>query len=191
VDFGVLRSWGPWITAGAIAGAVVAGLVNNEVLLIVFGGGLLLIALQMAFGNPAWRLADDLPTGAARAAIAGGIGLLSAMMGVGGGAFGVTVMTLCGRPIHQAVATASGFGAAIALPAALGYVITGWGRAGLPPWWLGFVSVPGFVVLAILTAITAPIGARLAQRLPVRTLRRAFALFLALVALNMLRAAFS
>lgn len=191
VDFGVLRSWGPWITAGAIAGAVVAGLVNNEVLLIVFGGGLLLIALQMAFGNPAWRLADDLPTGVARAAIAGGIGLLSAMMGVGGGAFGVTVMTLCGRPIHQAVATASGFGAAIALPAALGNVIAGWGHAGLPAWSLGYVSLPGFVVLAILTAITAPIGARLAHRLPVPILRRAFAVFLASVALNMLRAAFS
>lgn len=191
VDLDVLRTWGPWITAGAIAGAVVAGLVNNEVLLIVFGGGLLLIAVQMALGNPAWRIADDLPTGAARAGIAGGIGLLSAMMGVGGGAFGVTVMTLCGRPIHQAVATASGFGAAIALPAALGYIISGWGHVGLPPWSLGYVSVPGFVVLAILTAITAPIGARLAHRLPVLILRRAFALFLALVALNMLRAAFS
>lgn len=191
VDFDVLRTWGPWITGGAIAGAAIAGLVNNEVLLIVFGGGLLLIAAQMAFGSPAWRVANDLPTGAARAGIAGGIGVLSAMMGVGGGAFGVTVMTLCGRPIHQAVATASGFGAAIALPAALGYVIAGWGRAGLPPWSLGFVSAPGFVVLAILTAITAPIGARLAHRLPVLILRRAFALFLALVALNMLRAAFS
>ena len=191
VDLQVLRTWGPWITAGAIAGAVVAGLVNNEVLLIVFGGGLLLIAAQMGLGNPAWRVADDLPTGVARAGIAGGIGLLSAMMGVGGGAFGVTVMTLCGRPIHQAVATASGFGAAIALPAALGYVIAGWGHSGLPPWSLGYVSVPGFLVLAVLTAITAPIGARLAHRLPVPILRRAFAIFLALVALNMLRAAFS
>lgn len=191
VDLQVLRTWGPWITAGAIAGAVVAGLVDNEVLLVVFGGGLLLIAAQMGLGNPTWRVADDLPTGAARAGIAGGIGLLSAMMGVGGGAFGVTVMTLCGRPIHQAVATASGFGAAIALPAALGYVISGWGHAGLPPWSLGYVSVPGFVVLAMLTAITAPIGARLAHRLPVLILRRAFAIFLALVALNMLRAAFS
>jgi uncharacterized membrane protein YfcA len=191
VDMSVLRTWGPWITAGAIAGAAIAGFVDNEVLLIVFGGGLLLIAAQMAFGSPNWRVYHDLPTGAARAGIAGGIGVLSAMMGVGGGAFGVTVMTLCGRPIHQAVATASGFGAAIALPAAVGYIVAGWSRAGLPPYSLGFVSVPGFIVLALLTAITAPIGARLAHRLPVLILRRAFAIFLALVALNMLRAAFS
>jgi len=155
----------------------------------VFGGGLLLIALQMGFGNPAWRLAQDLPTGALRAALASTIGLLSAMMGIGGGAFGVTLMTLCGRPIHQAVATASGFGAAIALPAAAGYAIAGFGREGLPPWSLGFVSVPGFLILGALTALTAPVGARLAHRLPQLALKRAFAVVLALVAVNMLREA--
>ncbi len=80
------------------------------------------------FASPNWRVFADLPHGLARAAIAGGLGLLSAMMGIGGGAIGVTVMTLCCRPIHQAVATASGFGAAIALPAALGYVLMGWGQ---------------------------------------------------------------
>ena len=100
-------------------------------------------------------------------------------------------MTLCGRPIHQAVATASGFGAAIALPAALGYVIAGWGRDGLPPGSLGFISLPGFLILAALTAITAPIGARLAHRLPQRALKREFAVFLAIVAANMLYEAFS
>ncbi len=189
VDFTVLKAWGPWISLGAVGGAVVAGLVSAEVLLIVFGGGLLLIALQMGFGNPNWRLADELPTGVARAGLASGIGLLSAMMGIGGGAFGVTMMTLCGRPIHQAVATASGFGAAIALPAALGYAIAGFGREGLPPWSLGFVSVPGFLILGALTALTAPIGARMAHRLPQTTLKRAFAIVLALVAANMLREA--
>jgi uncharacterized membrane protein YfcA len=77
------------------------------------------------------------------------------------------------------------------LPATLGYIITGWGREGLPPFSLGFVSAPGFLALAALTALTAPIGARLAHRLPQRTLKRAFALLLALMALNMLREAFS
>ncbi|MBN8605717.1 MAG: sulfite exporter TauE/SafE family protein [Caulobacterales bacterium] len=191
VDFEVLRAWAPWITLGALVGAALAGLANTEALLIVFGGGLLLVALQMGFSNPNWRAFAELPRGIARAATAGSIGVLSAMMGIGGGAFGVTMMTLCGRPIHQAVATASGFGAAIALPAALGYIVAGWGREGLPPWSLGFVSLPGFVLLALLTAITAPIGARLAHRLPQQALKRAFAVLLALVALNMLRQAFS
>jgi uncharacterized membrane protein YfcA len=191
VDYAVLKAWAPWITLGALIGSALAGLANTEALLIVFGGGLLLVAAQMGFANPNWRMFSELPGGAVRASIAGAIGLLSAMMGIGGGAFGVTVMTLCGRPIHQAVATASGFGAAIAAPAAIGYVLAGWGREGLSPWSMGFVSVPGFIMLAVLTAITAPIGARLAHRLPQLTLKRAFALLLALVAVNMLREAFT
>jgi uncharacterized protein len=191
VDFAVLKAWAPWITLGAILGAVAAGFADTEILLFVFGGGLLLVAAQMGLADPKWRAFPDLPRGFARATVAGGIGFLSAMMGIGGGAFGVTMMTLCGRPIHQAVATASGFGAAIALPAALGYIAAGWERDGLPPWSLGFVSVPGFVALAALTAITAPFGARLAHRLPQQALKRAFAAFLALIALNMLREAFS
>ncbi|MEZ5994696.1 MAG: sulfite exporter TauE/SafE family protein [Hyphomonadaceae bacterium] len=191
VDMSVLKAWAPWITLGALAGAALAGMADTSALQLVFGGGLLLVAAQLGLGNPNWRVAHELPGGLPRAVIAGGIGALSAMMGIGGGAFGVTVMTLCGRPIHQAVATASGFGAAIALPGALGYVVTGWGREDLPAWSLGFVSVPGFIVLAALTALTAPIGARLAHRLPQASLKRAFAVLLALVALNMLREAFS
>lgn len=187
VDFDVLRAWAPWIIAGALMGSLAAGLASTEALLLVFGFGLLLVAAQMGLADPNWRLYRELPRGGPRAAIAGGIGFLSALMGIGGGAFGVTVMTLCGRAIHQAVATASGFGAAIALPAALGYVVTGWGREGLPPLSLGFVSVPGFLALAALTALTAPLGARLAHRLPQLTLKRAFAVLLALLALNMLR----
>lgn len=189
VDFEVLRSWAPWIVVGALAGAVVAGSVDTDVLLLVFGVGLLLISLQMGLSDPNWRLFSDLPRGVARAGAASSIGALSAMMGIGGGAFGVTLMTLCGRPIRQAVATASGFGAAIALPAALGYVIMGWGQAALPPWSLGYVNLPGLILVAALTAITAPLGARLAHRLPQVLLKRFFAVFLAVVALNMLREA--
>lgn len=191
VDFDILTRWGPWITLGALIGAGIAGFSDTHALLIVFGIGLLVAAVQMGLGRPDWRLLTEPPRGVAGAGVAGSIGVVSAMMGIGGGTFGVPVMTLCGVPIHRAVATASGFGAAIALPAALGYVVTGWGREGLPPWSLGYVSLPGFVILALLTAITAPIGARLAHRLPQAQLKRAFAVLLALLALNMLREAFS
>lgn len=191
VDFDLLRAWLPWIALGALAGAGLAGIADTEALLIVFGAGLLLVALQMGFGDPNWRLAPDAPRGLARVGLAGGIGALSAMMGIGGGTFGVPVMTLFGVPIHRAVATASGFGAAIAVPAVLGYVITGWAHADLPPFSLGYVSVPGFFALGALTAIAAPYGARLAHSLPQKSLKRAFAVLLALLALNMLREAFS
>ena len=189
VDFEILKTWTPWISFGALLGAAAAGVANTEALLLIFGGGLLVIGAQMGFANPNWRMFAELPRGIARAFIAGALGLLSALMGIGGGAIGVTVMTLCGRPIHQAVATASGFGAAIAIPAAIGYAIVGWGHAGLPPWSVGYVNLPGFFFLALLTTLTAPIGARLAHRLPQQMLKRAFAIVLALLALNMLREA--
>lgn len=187
VDFQLLKAWTPWIALGAMIGAAAAGVSSGRTLLIVFGGGLFAISLHLAFGNDEWRVAQDVPRGGMRALIASGIGALSAIMGIGGGTFGVAVMTLCGRTIHQAVATASGFGAAIAIPAVLVNIATGWGKAGLPPGSLGYVNLAGFLLLALLTTLTAPIGARLAHRLDRKLLKRAFAVFLAITALNILR----
>jgi uncharacterized membrane protein YfcA len=190
VDFAMLRAWLPFVAVGSLAGGVVAAHVSAPTLLMVFGGGLLLIALNMGFGRESWRLAKDLPTGPLRAVVGSAIGILSAMMGIGGGAFGVTLMTLCGRPIHQAVATASGFGAAIAVPATLAYMAGGFGREGLPFGSIGFVNLPGFVILALLTTLTAPFGARAAHTMDRVLLRRLFAVFLALMAANLLAEAF-
>lgn len=189
LDANVLRRWGPWIAFGGASGAALAAVVSGAGLLGVFGVVALLVAAQMAFGRPEWRLAPDLPGGLARAGLAWGLGAVSALMGVGGGALGVTLMTLCGRPIHQAVATASGFGAAIAIPAALGFVVVGWGEPGLPPLSLGYVNGLGLVLLGALTVTTAPYGARLAHRLDQRLLRRLFAIFLAVTAISLLREA--
>lgn len=191
VDAAVLRGWGPWIALGGALGAGLASLVSGEALLGVFGCVALLIAGQIGFGRSDWRLAAALPVGWLRAGLGAGLGLLSALMGVGGGALGVTLMTLCGHPIHQAVATASGFGVLIAAPSALGFAVLGWAEPGLPPFSAGYVNLPGFVVLSALTVITAPLGARLAHRLDQLMLRRLFAAFLALTALNLLREAFS
>jgi uncharacterized membrane protein YfcA len=189
VDDAVLRTWIPWIVAGAAGGALVAGMSDPRLILGVFGAVGLVLAAHMAFGRETWRLAADLPRGWGRRATASALGGLSAVMGIGGGAFGTAIMTLCGRPIHQAVATASGFGAAIAAPATLMFIITGWGVEGLAPLSLGYVNLVGFVVLAALTTLTAPFGARLAHRLDRTVLRRLFALFFAVMATSMLHEA--
>jgi uncharacterized membrane protein YfcA len=186
VDVDILKAWAPWIALGAVIGAVIAGFVDGTTLMLVFGVGLLLVSANMAFGSDRWRLSEHMPQGFVRRGLASGVGILSAMMGIGGGAFGVTLMTLCGRPIHRAVATASGFGAAIAVPGALINIVTGWGQAGLPWGSLGYVNVPGFVLLGLLTGFTAPFGARLAHRLDRRKLSLAFAVFLGITAIGML-----
>jgi len=186
VDFTVLKTWLPWIFGGAAVGSVVAGFTSGPWLSIIFGVLALAVAANMAFLKDGWVIAPDLPIGGARAAVASTIGGLSAMMGIGGGAFGVMVMTLCGRPIHQAVGTAAGFGAAIGIPAVIGFIITGWDVAGRPPLSLGYVNVPGFIAIGLLTSLVAPYGAKLAHRLDRILLKRLFAAFLALTALNIL-----
>lgn len=184
VDEAVLRGWSPWVALGGLVGAAVAGVVSGGTLGVVYAACVALVAAQLGLMPERWVLVKDLPRGPARAGLGGLIGLLSAMMGVGGGAMGGMVMTLCGRPIHQAVATASGFGVAIGAPAALGFIVAGWDAPGRPPLSLGYVNAPAVLVMGILTTLVAPWGARLAHRLPRRTLRRAFAAFLLLTAVS-------
>jgi uncharacterized membrane protein YfcA len=155
-----------------------------EGLAIVYGVCLALIAAQLGLMPERFTLAKDLPTGWARRGLGSLIGGLSAMMGIGGGSFGGMMMTLCGRPIHQAVATASGFGVAIGAAATLGFVAFGWDAAGRPPLSLGYVNVPGALVMAVLTTAVAPWGAKLAHSLDKRVLRKAFAVYLLATALS-------
>lgn len=184
VDEEVLKTWTPWIGLGGAVGALLAGLSSDEGLGIVYAVIALVVAAQLGLGGEKWKLAADLPGGWPRRLIGTGIGAGSAMMGVGGGAMGSMLMTLCGRAIHQAVATASGFGVAIGIPAALGFVVFGWDAPGRPPLSLGYVNVPGAVVMGVLTAAVAPFGAKLAHRLDRHLLRRLFAGFLALTAVS-------
>jgi uncharacterized protein len=191
VDEAVLRGWIPWVSLGAIFGAILAGIMSAQALELVFGALGLLVAAQFLFAQDHWRLADDLPVGPARAGIGVSLGGASALMGIGGGAFGATLMTLCGRPIHQAVATASGFGAAIGIPAAIALIVAGWSEPGRPPFSLGYVNAPAFIALGALTVTIAPFGAKLAHRLDRKLLKRLFGAMFAVIAARMLWSGFS
>ena len=184
VDEQVLKTWTPWVAAGALIGAAVAGFTSMEGLAIVYGVCLAVVAAQMGLLPETVHVREDLPTGWWRRGIGGLIGLLSAMMGVGGGSFGGMLMTLCGRPIHQAVATASGFGIAIGAAATVGFVVFGFGADGRPPLSLGYVNVPAAVAMGVLTTLVAPYGAQLAHRLNRKVLRKAFAIYLLLTAVS-------
>lgn len=182
VDEGVLRTWTPWVGFGGLVGAAVAGVTSMEGLALVYGVCLAGVAAQLGLMPERVVLRPDLPTGWGRRGFGTAIGGLSAMMGIGGGSFGGMLMTLCGRPIHQAVATASGFGVAIGTAATLGFVVFGWDAVGRPPLSLGYVNVPGAVVMAVLTTAVAPWGAKLAHSLDRRVLRKAFAAYLLVAA---------
>ncbi len=185
VDWQVIRTWAPWIMLGAIAGQLVAGQLSAVMLKGFFGVMAYLLAAQLFFGRPGWRLSEDLPSGAGRAGLGGGIGVLSALMGIGGGTFGVSLLTVCGRSIHQAVATAAGFGIAIGLPSAVTAIFVGWGQEGLPPFSLGYVNVAAFALISLFTVTMAPVGARLAHSLDAGLLKKLFAILLSVVATKM------
>jgi uncharacterized protein len=188
VDSALLRKWAVPIVAGVLVGAVIARFAPATVFQTVFVAVAGVNAIKLISGTRRWDLAPDLPKGPLLYGYGGVIGLLSSLMGIGGGQIANIIMTLHGRPIIQAVATSAGIGVLISIPGAIGYVLAGWGQAGLPPDALGFVSLLGLVLFAPTTVLTASLGVRLAHALPRRTLELAFGIFLALVALRFLYA---
>lgn len=186
VDMGLVRYWGPFIFVGSLVGSFVAGQVHSQSLSLLFGAVALLIAIKMVLPLDEYRPWKEVPRGAAGAVTPSLIGLLSAMLGIGGGTFSVTALTLMSQPIHRAVGTSALFGLLIAAPGALGFVIGGWNEPRLPAGSLGYVNLVGVAAIAPMTILTAPLGAALAHRLGKRQLNLAFGLFLLVVGGRML-----
>ncbi len=184
VDNALLRQWAVPIVAGVLIGAVIARYASPVVMQVVFVLVAGVNAVKLISGTKRWDIASDLPGGWLLRAYGGLIGLLSSLMGIGGGQIANIIMTLYGRPIHQAVATSAGIGVLISIPGALGYVAAGWGRAGLPADAIGFVSFLGVLLFAPTTVLTANLGVKLAHSLSRRALERAFGFFLAFVCLR-------
>ena len=98
-------------------------------------------------------------------------------------------MTLCSRTIHRAIATASGIGAVIAVPTAIGFALIGFGHAGLPWGSIGYVNVPAAVTISAMSVLTAPLGVAAAHNLPAASLKRVFGAYLVIISLFMFRSA--
>jgi uncharacterized membrane protein YfcA len=182
VDFDLLRAWAPWVVLGVGVGTLLADRVSGAALALVFGGGVLLMAMHFLFPVFAGRqLRDEMPGGLARAGIAGSLGAFSSLLGIGGGTLAIIVMTLCGKSIHRSIATASGLGLIIALPGTVGFALIGLGERGLPLGAVGFVDVPAALAIVSTSVLTAPLGAAAAHRLDAARLRAGFGLYLLLV----------
>ncbi|MDX2483742.1 MAG: sulfite exporter TauE/SafE family protein [Pseudodonghicola sp.] len=185
----ILRSWGPGIAMGAVLGVLVVASLRSSVLQGLFGVIGIVIGLYLGFGKSEWRLGEEMPKGIRRAVVSPIVGFLSVLMGIGGGSFGVPLMSLYNIPIHRAVATAAGFGVIIAVPSVTGFMLLNIDPANRPPFSVGAVNLPAFFVVIAMTLTTAPWGVKLAHAMDPKPLKRIFAVFLTLVALNMLRKA--
>jgi len=179
VDDRVVRLWVVPALAGTAIGAVAAAFAPPTAFRLAFVVIAAVIALKLLFGRDSWRLADDFPGQPAMSVFGMLVGLASALMGVSGGSVSNMIQTLYGRSIHQAVATSAALGVPLSIAGTLGYVIAGLPRqAMMPPLSLGFVSLIGIAVMAPVSTLVSPYGARLAHALPRRRLEVAFAIFL-------------
>ncbi|NOD82958.1 sulfite exporter TauE/SafE family protein [Ruegeria sp. HKCCD6119] len=189
VAWDILRGWGPGIVVGAIIGVLVASALRTEALQALFGILGMVIGAYLGLGRSEWRLGDVMPGGKKRAILSPAVGFLSVLMGIGGGSFGVPLMSLYNTPIHRAVATAAGFGVIIAVPSVIGFLFLDIAPEHRPPLTIGAVNLVAFGIVVAMTMITAPWGVKLAHAMDPKPLKRVFAVFLTLVALNMLRKA--
>jgi uncharacterized membrane protein YfcA len=182
------QSYGLWIGVGAFAAAIwIAPRLSSAALTQIFAAIALVVALQFIFGRPSFVMRHDVPRGPAPMIAGGGVGILSSLMGIGGGSLSVPLLSLCGVPIHRAIGTAAAFGLFIAVPATLGFIISGLGVAGRPFGSLGYVNGLGFALITAAAWPMVPLGAKLAHKMDATLLRRVFGMCLALVAINMAR----
>ncbi|MBX8802049.1 sulfite exporter TauE/SafE family protein [Ochrobactrum sp. MR28] len=198
VDTSLLKLWAVPVVLGVVAGSVIARFAPAEVFKFIFILVAGVSAIRLLFGKDSWKIADQLPGKMVIRFIGLIIGILSSLMGIGGGQLSNLFMTFYNRPIHQAVATSSGLGILISVPGALGYIYAGWPRAAefpeiaalQPPLALGYVSLLGFLLVIPTSIFAAPIGVKLAHSLSKRKLEVSFGIFLLLICLRFLVSVF-
>jgi uncharacterized membrane protein YfcA len=177
----------PGVVLGGLLGAALADALATRTLEVWFGVFVLLMAAQLALAPRVQAAAGTgLPGPAKNLAAGTGIGAVSALAGIGGGIMTVPYLAWHGVPLHQAVGSAAACTLPVALAGALGYALAGQGDAALP-FSSGYLYWPAILGVAVAAILTAPLGAKLAHRLPVRQLRLLFAALLVVVALDMLR----
>jgi uncharacterized membrane protein YfcA len=178
-----LRVWAIPAALGVVVGSYIAYIAPAAVFKAAFVLFAIFMSTRFLLGFESWRLGERLPGRSVMTAAGISFGCLATLVGVAGGSFSTLFLTLYGVPFHAAVATSSGLGVYIGVPATVGYMIAGWPhQASMPPFSVGFVSLLGLLLIAPASVLAAPFGARLAHRLSKRRLEVAFGLFLLFVA---------
>jgi uncharacterized protein len=189
VDMEILKRWSMPIMLGVIAGSLIARYAPERLFKFVFVGVAWSAAAKLLLSRESWKFDEDLPKGPLMRLYGFLVGLLSTLMGIGGGLFSNLLMTFYGRPIHQAVATSSALAVLISIPGALGYIYAGWPAAARYPdvtalqlpFAIGYVSLIGALLVMPTSLFTAPLGVRAAHAMSKRTLEMAFGCYLFIV----------
>ncbi len=185
VDWSIVRAMAPGILAGSFGAALGAAYIPTRGLAIIFTVLAFYAAVQMLLEfRPAASRA--LPGAAGLFGAGAGIGVASSLFAAGGAFLTVPFLAWCNVPIRRAIGTAAGNGFPIALAGTAGYVIQGLRADGLPSGAIGYVYLPALALIVLASMSMAPLGARTAYRLPVKTLRTVFAILIGAMALRTL-----
>lgn len=188
LDRDLLRRWALPVLVGVLAGTVIARFAPAELFQVVFIAVATTMSIKLLAARRPWQLRDHMPDGFATGLYGAIVGLVSTLMGIGGGAISNLVLTLHGFQMHRAVATSAGVGVLVSVPGTVGYVLAGWAQPGLPPGTLGYVSLTALVLTLPTALLTTRLGVTLAHALSREVLSRLFGVFLLLVAARFLAA---
>lgn len=191
VRWDLVRGLAPGLVLGGLlAGAGIFALLKGQGLAVLFAAFVGFSALQMLRDRkPAPQ--RQMPGWAGQTAAGTGIGLLSGLVGAGGAFVSVPFMVWCNVPLRQAVGTSAALGFPIALASTAGYVIAGWSLPSATAGAFGYLFLPALAIIAAASVTLAPLGARTAHRIDVKSLRRTFAALLLALAATMLWRVFS
>ncbi|MFO1206561.1 MAG: sulfite exporter TauE/SafE family protein [Burkholderiales bacterium] len=185
VNWTIVRRMAPGIAFGVAVAAVIAGQLQTRYLAMFFTVFVYFAATQLIL-NLRPTATRTLPGAGGMFAVGAVIGGVSSLVAAGGALLSVPYMTWCNVRLHEAIGTAAAIGFPVAIAGTIGYVVNGWGEAGLPEWSLGYVYLPVLALLVIASMATAPLGAKLAHATSTRKLRTLFAILLYVLATRML-----
>jgi uncharacterized membrane protein YfcA len=189
VHWDIVRAITPGILIGTFCGTFIASRLNTVPLAVFFACFMTFVAAQMLY-NAKPKPSRELPGLMGMSGVGLGIGAISALVAIGGGSLSVPFMIWCNIKAQHAIGTSAAIGFPIALAGTIGYLVNGWTVANTPPLTFGYIYLPALVLVGVVSVFVAPLGAACAHRLPVPTLKKAFAGVLILLVIKMLHGVF-
>jgi len=184
----------PWLIArplmlmvgfGALLGAFIADQLSKEALTFFFATVVILLAIYMLLSISVAK-ERDMPSTPVLQFISWITGIVASLMGIAGGAILVPALSYFGLPLRHSIGIATVCGVMVAFFGSLGYIITGLGQANMPLLSVGYIYFPALLGLVVSSSMFAPLGVKYASKLPVKTLKKCFSVFLLIVAIKML-----
>lgn len=180
-----VKAMAPGVIIGTFAATFLAAKISAQHLAIFFALFMGYVALNMLRPKNAGTAEPKAVSKAELAGVGSGIGAVSALVSIGGGSLTVPYLSWRGIPLKNAIGTSAAVGLPISLAGAIGYLLHN--QPGLTlPYTVGMVYLPGVLLMSAASFITAPLGAKLAHKLPVATLKKVFAVLLMLLSAKML-----